>query len=274
MNDVCLSGTVTDNRHLCGDYHRLEVGRLDRAIPPPDPGRFLMLRVSAGTDPLLRRPFGIHDFAPAADGSARLAILYRVCGRGTSLMTRLRTGDRADILGPLGRGFDLSLAGEGRAVILGGGIGAAPLLYLARRLVARGIRPHVFLGGGCGTDVLGLEAFRELGLEVAEATMDGSLGFRGTVLDAFLRSGRADGGVGALYVCGPWPMMARTADLCRERGWRMEGAVEARMACGMGLCLGCAVQGAPAAPERYRMVCRDGPVFSLEDLAWTNPDSA
>ncbi len=259
-----LDGTVVANLSLRGDYRLLEV-LLDRPAQPPQPGRFVMLRVSGGIDPLLRRPFGIHDFLPGAAGT-RLKILYRVCGRGTSLMAALREGERADILGPLGKGF-CPPPGDRRPVIVAGGIGGAPLLYLARRMKEEGLDPLVFAGGNTADDVLGEEQFRALGCDFRVATMDGSCGYSGTVVDCMLK-GIGAGDPLAFYACGPWPMLARLARACRENGWPMQATVDAHMACGMGLCLGCAVKGAA---QKYLMVCKDGPVFDLEEISWEDP---
>ncbi len=258
-----FDGRITGNTRLRGDYWLLEIG-LEARLQAPQPGRFLMLKVSRGTDPLLRRPFAIHDFLTGPDGST-IRILYRVCGRGTSLMTDWREGETADIIGPLGRGFAVD---ELPPVIVAGGIGAAPMVYLARVMTGRGLGPEVFLGGNTADDLLGVPMFAGLGLAVREATMDGSRGRRGTVVD--LLAG-AKGGRGPLsvYACGPAPMLAALARTCRAEGWRLQASVEARMACGLGLCLGCAVRSAAGREgEKYLMACREGPVFGLEDLAW------
>ncbi len=260
-------GVVRANAHLKGAYWLLEIG-VEGDFGAFSPGRFLMLRVGATCDPLLRRPFGIHDVARDGSGGVVLRILYQVCGKGTALMTRLGKGDPVDLLGPLGKGYDLEGV-AGRALIVGGGIGAAPLLYLARVTVERRIASTVYLGGAGADDVLGTGEFGALGLAPVTATMDGSLGFRGTVVEALEQ--REGEGPATVFSCGPWPMHEALAALCRRRGWRLQASVDATMACGMGLCLGCAVPAAPGKGRVHLMTCSDGPVFSLEDLAWNAP---
>lgn len=261
-----LRGVVVGNVRLKGAYWLLEIA-VDRGFDDPVPGRFVMLKVGTTGDPLLRRPFGIHDIGRDASGRTVLKLLYRVCGRGTTIMTGLGVGAPADILGPLGNGFDLERV-AGRPLIVGGGIGAAPLLYLARKMVERKLVPTVYLGGGGADDILASGAFEALGLDVRTATMDGSVGIRGTVIEALDREVRD--AECTLLSCGPWPMHEAQAALCRRRGWMMQASVDARMACGMGLCLGCAVTAAPGKEKTNLMTCADGPVFSLEDLAWTD----
>jgi dihydroorotate dehydrogenase electron transfer subunit len=278
-----LNGTVIGNRWLKGSYWLLEA-RVENCPEAPQPGRFLMIKVPRGssTDPLLRRPFGIHDFSREGERGGRIKILYKVCGRGTTLMTGFGPDDPIDILGPLGRGFTTDFpqstehVGASRPeatpvpVIVAGGIGGAPLLYLARVMVAGGRRPLVYAGGNTADDVLGVEEFEKLGLEVRRATMDGSCGYGGNVIDCLLGGPLPEGKV-AFYACGPWPMLSALARFSRERGYAMQATVDAPMACGLGLCLGCATRAAETHPEAYLMVCKDGPVFDLEELSWERP---
>ncbi len=261
-----LDGRIATNEHLKGDYW-LMVLDLAGEIQAPQPGRFLMVKVTDQQDPLLRRPFGIHDFEPAGEGGRRLKILYKVIGRGTDLMTRMRPDRTVDIIGPLGRGFDLPPTGE-RAAILAGGIGGAPLLYLARKMIEAGSSPVVYAGGNTAEDVLGAGEFESLGVTFRRATLDGSEGFRGTVVDLFLEEEGGDS-ILHVYACGPWGMLGSLAGSCEERGWSMQATVDSVMACGMGICMGCSLEKrVPEEGRRYVSACRDGPVFHLEDIRW------
>jgi dihydroorotate dehydrogenase electron transfer subunit len=229
-----------------------------------------MLSVAPGRDPLLRRPFGIHDFVQVGEEEARMKILYQVCGQGTSLMTGMKPGEPLDLLGPLGRGFSYR-TGQGDTAVLAGGIGGAPLLYLVRRMKEDGLQPVIYAGGNSATEILGASEFHALGLSFREATMDGSRGYRGSVVDLLLEEVEDEGKL-TIYACGPWAMMEKIAGISRERGWSMQGTVDSHMACGMGLCLGCAVEKSqPSSDRKYLMVCREGPVFDLEEIKWTPP---
>lgn len=215
---------------------------------PIDPGQFVMARVAGypiTLDPFLARPFSLYDY----DGEVA-SLLFEVRGRGTELLDLAR--GEIDVTGPLGKGFRIDVAG-GRAALLGGGIGVAPFKFLGRRLGEWGIPYDVFLGfADAGSAVVAREF---PGSEVA--TMDGSVGTHGTVLDAATKLQS----YGAVYACGPNPMLAavkRVAGACQL-------SVEERMGCGNGSCNGCVV---PVKGGGYVRSCVDGPVFDAEVLAW------
>jgi dihydroorotate dehydrogenase electron transfer subunit len=206
-------------------------------------------------------------------------ILYRVAGRGTALLAEARPGQRVRLVGPLGRPFAPPLAGE-RALLVGGGTGIASLYELARRM-ASGARSEpqasgahrvggppaggvVLLGARSATDLMGRADFAALGIEVRIATEDGSAGSRGLVTE-LLEAELAAGGASRVYACGPTPMMRRCADLAAARGAPAVASLENHMACGFGVCLGCAV---PRRSGGFALVCRDGPVFAADDVAW------
>ncbi|WP_456387029.1 dihydroorotate dehydrogenase electron transfer subunit [Desulfolithobacter sp.] len=228
----------------------------DRAFP----GQFVMVRISPTYDPLLRRPLSIHDVA--ADGTVRL--LFKVVGQGTRLLAGMRPGDYLDMVGPLGRGFTLER--NEPFCLVGGGMGIAPLYFLARRL--QRVNSHtgstVLLGGRTGSELYVLEKeFLRLGCQVYCATDDGSYGHHGFVtelLDELLP------GVERVYVCGPFPMMRIAAMKCLARGVACEVSLETHMACGLGACLGCTMKGSDGS---YTHVCKDGPVFPAKKVSWT-----
>jgi dihydroorotate dehydrogenase electron transfer subunit len=208
-------------------------------------------------DPLLRRPLSVHDCRPG-----ELALLYRVAGRGTALLAGRKPGDNVEVLGPLGREFPL-LSGR-RTVLVAGGIGVAPLAYLARTLLEAG-REVLFLFGA--KEQQGLyrkEELTLLGAEVRLATDDGSAGCHGPVTGLLRRELKA--GPDPVYACGPDPMLQAVAQLCREAGRECYVSLEARMACGVGACLGCVVPVFQHGQEAYRRVCVEGPVFSAREV--------
>lgn len=223
------------------------------------PGQFVMVSCASGLDPLLRRPFSIHQVG----GKGQVQLLFKVTGRGTALLARVRAGDRLSLVGPLGRGFSLT---PGRVCLVGGGMGIAPLLFLASRLreQAGDQVPTVLLGARSASELLPLlDGFAPLGCAVHTATDDGSLGHHGPVID--LLPGHLDQ-VERVAVCGPFAMMAAAAALCRESATPCQVSLETHMACGLGACLGCTVHGAD---RTYRHVCKHGPVMAAEEVAWT-----
>jgi len=224
--------------------------------------------------PFLRRPFSLHDTDPRR---GTVTLLFRVKGTGTAALAALEPGDGLELLGPLGRGFPPPQE-CGRAVLVGGGLGLAPLLLLAKELVGRLRRGELsgveLLAGLTGRDDLGLlEPFLEqasAGLGLTVATEDGTPGtVRGLVTDLLPAVLGTSAGSVAVYACGPAPMLAAVARMARRAGvaeaWL---SVEARMACGVGACRGCAVPAPTGSRPAWRLVCREGPVFPLDALDW------
>jgi len=264
---------VLANTEVSPGYYRM------RMTAPPDllsavPGQFLMLKVRDAIDPLLRRPFGIYDVvtvAPDYDGGSPqtcLEILYKVVGKGTMTMSTFHHGDHLDILAPLGKGFDLGAPAEEK-ILVGGGVGLAPLYYLAKELV-KSSRVHLFVGGRTKDDVLCITEFERLGVETYVATDDGTLGEQGLVTDVLSRHLTKRSGDAAIFACGPHPMLKAVAGLAEKQGVPCQVSLEAYMACGVGACLGCVMKGkdhTDATPD-YRCVCKDGPVFDHQELKW------
>ena len=233
---------------------RREVGRysvLDYRWPGPvEPGRFVMARAAGYPvtfDPFLARPLSFYDH----DGEVA-SLLFEVRGRGTALLDGT---DEIEVSVPLGRGFRVDPCVE-RAALLGGGVGIAPLKILGRRLTELGVGHDVFLGFADAATAGAARDFPGARL----ATMDGSVGTHGTVLDAI----PALGEYGAVYACGPNPMLAAVKRAVGE-DVLCELSVEERMGCGNGSCNGCVV---PVRGGGYVRSCVEGPVFRAEALAW------
>jgi len=244
-----------------------DICRLTMAAPEiataAEPGQFVMVRLPGeGQDPLLRRPFSIHQV-----NDTTVQILLKVVGRVTRQLAALQPGEKIDLLGPLGRGFRLDPLPAG-ACLVGGGIGAAPLRLLARQLGRRlpAEKIVVLLGARNRIEVTALaETFAELGCQVQIATDDGSAGHHGLVGD--LLTALATPEPMTVYACGPHPMLAGVAGICRQKQWRCQVSLETMMACGVAACLGCAV--APADPAAgYLHVCKEGPVFEAGEVSW------
>lgn len=271
---------VLANRAEAGPNRRLELRIPD--WPGFDPGQFAMLSPGAlgatpRSDPLLPRPMAIYraradgsaeradSSAERADGTAaRVEILYKVSGRGTALLADALPGQAVSWVGPLGNGFELPDMGE-RALLVAGGTGIASVYELARRLVEAQRPAQVLLGARSATDLMGVEDFEGLGVAVSVATEDGSRGESGLVT-ALLEAALAEPGTSSrVYTCGPTPMMRRCAELAAAADAACVASLENHMACGFGVCLGCA---APRAAGGYALVCRDGPAFDAADVAW------
>lgn len=274
--------------------------RLRLAIPGwpgSAPGQFLMVGAGAEgsvvrRDPLLPRPMAIYRElvagaavgggagAPAAERS--IEVLLRVVGRGTALIGDLREGDRVPIVGPLGRGFEQvesqardrariekgashpTQPDAGPALLVGGGTGIASLYEWARVLAAKGRTVRVLLGARSRDDLLGWSDFEALGVELSAATEDGSAGAKGLVTLPLAERLRTTSGA-TVYAVGPTPMMRACAELARAHDAACFVSLENPMACGFGVCLGCA---APRSAGGFALVCKTGPVFDARDIDW------
>ena len=261
MSEYQENSVVQKIERLADTIYRLtlEAPRISAAAQP---GQFIMADCGPSLDPLLRRPFSIHQTTVEA---GTLQLLFKVIGRGTELLSASQPGDVVSLIGPLGRGFHL--AHEAPVCLVGGGIGIVPLLFLAKKILAQPSAPDacvVLLGSRTAAEASQFAtAFTELGCEVRIATDDGSRGHHGLVSDLlppFLST------VQKVYACGPFAMMASIAGLCWNAAVFCEVSLEAHMACGFGACLGCTIQGAEG---HYKHVCKHGPVFNAEEVAWT-----
>lgn len=227
------------------------------------PGHFVMVRIKPGLDPLLRRPFSICGVEEDL-----FFVLYRVVGRGTAMMTEARVGQELAVLGPLGRGFLVPKGGR-RCVLVGGGIGVAPLLFLAQRLKAR--KFQFMTGYRSASEIISLEHAIGRKGEVLIATDDGTEGHAGPVtelLERTLKGGRSQTQRLTIFACGPKAMLKRLAEMTAVRKVPCQVSLEAAMACGLGACQGCAVKSAAGVERPYCHVCKDGPVFPVEAIDW------
>ncbi len=216
------------------------------------PGQFVMIRADEGSDPLLRRPMSL---AGCGDGSAE--IIYKVVGAGTSLMSQKKAGEMLDVIGPFGNFFNPPENAE-NILLIGGGIGIAPLLFYARQNNGRSIT--AFIGGATKNDIVMVDEFEKHCNETVVMTEDGSAGTRGLVLapaEKFFKKGH-------IISCGPYGMLKAVDKIAGEKKMSGEISMEERMGCGFGVCLGCMVETRNG-PKR---VCVDGPVFKTGVLKW------
>jgi dihydroorotate dehydrogenase electron transfer subunit len=227
------------------------------------PGQFVMVKVTDGTYPLLRRPLGIHE----ADKTG-IELFFKVAGLGTGILARKKPGDPLDIIGPLGKGFSVSDGMKGkRAYLVGGGRGIAPLYFLARELAAAGARPTVFYGGRTVADIPLRDKFEKAGFELHSSTDDGSHGFAGFVTELAGRE-LARKKPGIIFACGPDPMMKALAALAAKHGVPCELSLESMMGCGIGACWGCVHRVKTEGGDGWVKICEEGPVFPGERVQW------
>ena len=245
-----------------GDYY-LFTFRAPALASEANPGQFAMIRVNETPYPLLRRPISLH----AKEGEA-IEIFFKVAGEGTSLLARKNEGETLDVLGPLGRGFDLDIPLEGKtAYLIGGGRGIAPLFFLGCELGAKGAFVKVLYGGRTVADLPVRDKFENAGLEIVCSTDDGSSGYRGFVtalLEVEIAGRRPD----VLFVCGPDPMMRACAGIAGRHKVPAQISLESIMGCGFGACWGCVHRIRRSGEVKWRRICEDGPVFAAEEIVW------
>jgi len=257
---------VADKKLLPGGYFKLYL-ESRRICQCASAGQFVEIKASSHNEPLLRRPLGIHEIK-----NNIFSCLCQVVGKGTELLSRKKIGECLDVIGPLGRGFsiDRRLSLEG-SILVAGGIGVAPLLFLAKELKNREPDKHrednllVLIGAKTKTQILCEKEFKTLGCSVKIATDDGSRGYRGYLsslleeeLDSIIKP-RVN-----IYACGPMPMLKEVARIARKNDICAQVSLEAHMACGIGACLGCTID----TKEGYKRVCKEGPVFVAEKVIW------
>jgi dihydroorotate dehydrogenase electron transfer subunit len=268
-----FTSMILSNAEVSPGYWRMRM-TAPREFASAAPGQFVMVRVNGAIDPLLRRPFGVFDVGvhtPYQSGAVPqpyFEMLYRVVGKGTAMLSALHETDLLDILGPLGTGFNMGNPDEEK-LIVGGGVGLAPLYLLAKELVNRS-PVRLFAGGRTRDDILCITEFERLGVECYTATEDGSLGECGLVTEALLRRLDATNARATIYACGPHGMLNAVASIAADRNIPCQVSLEGYMACGVGACLGCVAPGHNHSTETpdFRCVCTEGPVFESGELKW------
>ena len=217
------------------------------------PGQFVNVQVCKNTAPLLRRPFGV---AGVNKEAGTFTIIYRIIGEATHILADVCSGDELSIVGPLGKGFDMTAQ---KPLLVGGGLGLAPLKFLAEGFGAG--KTDILMGDRTKEEVCWTCIYDELSEKVFVTTDDGTEGTQGTVM-ALLPELLASGVYDCVYVCGPVPMMKAVANACLEANVKCQVSLEKYMACGLGACLSCACGGI----GKRMKVCTDGPVFWAEEV--------
>lgn len=239
--------TIVSNTEVADNTYRLELSCSQDINMAP--GQFVDIAIDGK---YLRRPISVSDAS-----NRSLLLYYKTVGEGTKLLSQMSAGATLEILTELGRGFDTTKCSNS-ALLVGGGLGSAPMYMLCRELLAQAKKVTVVLGFNKASEVVLVDEFKALGVEAIIATMDGSLGVKGFTTDAIAQY---NPDYDFFYTCGPMPMMRA---LCSTLSVSGEASLEERMGCGAGFCYGCTIQTAKG-PKR---VCADGPVFDKEDLIW------
>ena len=265
---VQVSAEVVSLRRV-GSYHHLPL--LAPGIPPTTrPGHFIAVAVGGeGSGMLLRRAFSVHRATETGPAAGTVEVVFAVHGKGTRWLADRRTGDRLDVIGPLGRPFTLPREPVS-CVLVAGGYGAAPLFMLAEQLRARGCRVDIVLGAASEDRLFGVLEAQRVAQTVTVTTDDGSLGIRGRVTDPLAELVRTVG-PDVVYACGPMPMLKAVAEVAAANGAHSQCAVEEAMACGIGVCMTCVlpVRGNDGATRMVRS-CTEGPVFRGGDVRWAD----
>jgi dihydroorotate dehydrogenase electron transfer subunit len=274
-----FEGCVVEHHEIQPGYHRMRID-CSPVAGAAQPGHFVHVLPSGTSsfDPLLRRAFSVfHTEENLVD------ILYRVEGRGTALLSQVRAGQNVNLLGPLGHTFvyqaeEMARYQISRTILIGGGVGVPPMAFLTKflrtHLAAHDV--NAIIGARSHHDLIGIDEFRNLGIQPAITTDDGSAGTRGLVtgpLEEFLSAWQNDGARALVYACGPWPMLKAVAHLCHKYKVLCQVSLEENMPCGIGVCNGCVipVQGASDDYGKYRRICIDGPVMWSHEVLWEQP---
>lgn len=212
------------------------------------PGQFVNIKLDGL---YLRRPISVCDV-----GENILTVIYKVVGKGTEQMSKMRSG-KLDVLTGLGNGYDLSVSGD-KPVLLGGGVGVPPMYLLAKELIAQGKQVSVILGFNTKEEIFFEDAFKALGADVTVTTVDGSYGLKGFVTDALKQVEYT-----YFYTCGPEPMLKAVYAASTTSG---QMSFEKRMGCGFGACMGCSCKTITG----YKRICKEGPVMRKEEILWEN----
>lgn len=255
--------TILSNEKVAEDHYLLRC-ECSEIAQYAQPGQFIHVLISYGTGLLLRRPFTIYTV-----DDRHITMLYQIIGEGTQRLSEMQFGTSIQVLGPLGNTFDIA-DNTHPAILVGGGAGIASLMLLAVSLVTRGIPTLGLIGAQHSDRLLSVDDLEAIGIRVYIATDDGSVGHHGFVTDVLtdILTKRILNRP-TIYACGPHGMLAAVSKITSEIGVPTQVAMENRMGCAMGVCLGCVC---PVRIEKnqieYQRVCTEGPVFNATEIAW------
>ncbi len=249
---------VIGNRRINQEYVILTLKHPGK-LPDMLPGQFAEVKANNAPDSFLRRPISIHDIDMANN---LIKLLIREVGEGTKSIGQTQVGNHLSLVYPLGNGFSMPASKEAKLLLVGGGCGIAPMLFLGRVLKSNGYKPEFLFGARNASGLLELDEFNLLG-KVYTTTEDGSHGTKGYVIHSpVMRTLNPD--IDLIYTCGPDAMMRVVAKYAREHGILCEVSLENTMACGIGVCLCCVTDTV----DGHQCVCTEGPIFDSKKLKW------
>lgn len=253
MKKLVVVGKILANEAINANVKRMVI-EAPQIAEAAQPGQFVHVKKPDSVN-FLRRPFSIAD-ADRENGT--ITLIYRIVGKGTAEYAAMKVGEAFSILGPIGNGFALK---DGRPLLIGGGVGIAPLIYLSRQLKDQ--KPILLIGGKNKDEVFWEKYLQEFADKIYITTDDGSVGFKGFTVQ-LLPQILAENNIEHIYTCGPNIMMEGVAKLAHEHDIDCQVSLEKRMACGIGVCLGCTFED--KLTGKRRKVCTEGPVFASKEV--------
>lgn len=248
----CDNFVVSEKKFLNSSFFKLKL-KSKKTLPEINPGQFVEVQVNSDSKVLLRRPISINDVDSQTN---EISLIIQTVGQGTKELAKINEGEEINLVYPLGNGFNIE--GE-NPLLVGGGVGIAPLLYLAKNFHAKGIKPKVLLGFRSQEQMIDLKEYEKYA-DVYISTQDGSVGSKGLVTENEIFTQSYD----TIYTCGPTPMMKAISDYSLKNNIKCYASLENKMACGIGACL-CCVQNTT---EGHKCTCTEGPVFNVQDIIW------
>ena len=253
MKKLVVVGKILANEAINANVKRMVI-EAPQIAEAAQPGQFVHVKKPDSVN-FLRRPFSIAD-ADRENGT--ITLIYRIVGKGTAEYAAMKVGEAFSILGPIGNDFALK---DGRPLLIGGGVGIAPLIYLSRQLKDK--KPILLIGGKNKDEVFWEKYLQEFADKIYITTDDGSVGFKGFTVQ-LLPQILAENNIEHIYTCGPNIMMEGVAKLAHKHDIDCQVSLEKRMACGIGVCLGCTFEG--KLTGKRRKVCTEGPVFASKEV--------
>jgi len=242
---------IVENKNICLNFYKFSIISKE-IVEVAQAGQFCMIGIEKV---FLRRPLSIYSIDKK---SGTVSFLYKVVGKGTDILSKLKVGETVKVLGPLGQGYNLDIKENIEPVLVAGGTGIASIHFLASSLKQKG---SLYYGVRKKEELLCLDKFEKMGWKIFVSTEDGSCGYKGFVTDLLQKQIKQES---IIFVCGPTPMMKKVIDIAKEKNISGYASLEQKMACGVGNCQGCAVKVAGV----NKMACKDGPVFSINDISF------
>jgi dihydroorotate dehydrogenase electron transfer subunit len=265
-----LKLSLQQNQKIFTDYRLFSF--IDSHIAQAaQPGQFLMIRVTETYEPFLPRPMSVHRIIKnKKDEAEAFQVLFKIAGKGTKLLAEKTEGEQLQVLGPLGKGFRIDKTCS-ETLLVAGGIGVAPMVFLIEELARTSAKIKAFVGGATSKDLLALDIFKKYAYDLFITTEDGSQGKKGMItesLEEYLTD-RNNAKDTIMYACGPKAMLKQVAFLSNKFKLPCQLSFESRMACGLGACLGCVIQTKSGDNNcHYKRVCIEGPVFNAQEVIW------